>query len=992
MKILKLTTFNIASLEGENIIDFTIAPLNDCRIFSIVGPTGSGKSTILDAICLSLYGKAPRYNVTMTNSQKKEEGDGKSVLRSNDPRNIMTRGTKSSYCHLIFEANDRKMYQAEWSVELKVKNYTDAQNRLFRVNINTKGNYEIIGSSLPFKAENIIGLQYEQFVRTVLLAQGAFDGFLKADTDEKSMLLEKITGIEIYKRIAEKIRIHYEDAQQRNKEITSMIGARKEQLIEDEDELNALKTNINNANIALTEIKKESEIIETQLIWWSTFEKLTSDLNTSKIRKEHADIVLQSLSEQKDRLSLYDMAAKAIAFIKEKAIAIKDAERFTTNSETARKQEEELSKQIYKDNCLLDILIKKESDIISSKNEITPKIQVARSIQAELENIKTIVKELTATEKTNKRSLNTIDEDIKNSNELLTKLNKQSELSVINLEKRKESHLKELKDEEIKVKKFKEELKSLEDKIKDVDGTKLQRMRDLAFMINDIGDQAILLRKQLVEGDKCPICGSTYHDDKSQDTISLKDYLNEVTIDFLEKDKALSDYKATNDQIQRLQKIINNSTDAITSIKERQAKDIEKLLNGINQLNNDISALKAAIKGLEQQKEDKTILWADSERKLNETKRLYAEKNNALLKLFNGRNADDVEKEFNDATQKATKAVNEQKEIIAKLQSASASAHSAAESNIKEAERCHSHEEELNKEIDNWLKCYNSTNTDRMLTEEELQTLSTEQTDWNALRLKINNVLQEVAASRELFHKIEKDLEEHKKSKPNDDRSQLLNKKQTITEKLKDLTKNYVNLSALLKNHNDAEEALGELVKESIIANTDVKDWSMLYKAVGGNKDGKLLRQIAQCTTLSFLVNHANKQLRLFNKRYSLRQIENTLTLRIIDHDRGDEERVISSLSGGETFIMSLALALALSDLSSKNVAFKNLFIDEGFGTLDHDSLRMVIDALATLQSEQGKTVGVISHTVEMSSGIYTQICIMPQGNGCSKLSVGNQI
>ena len=82
--------------------------------------------------------------------------------------------------------------------------------------------------------------------------------------------------------------------------------------------------------------------------------------------------------------------------------------------------------------------------------------------------------------------------------------------------------------------------------------------------------------------------------------------------------------------------------------------------------------------------------------------------------------------------------------------------------------------------------------------------------------------------------------------------------------------------------------------------------------------------------------------------------------------------------------------ALALSDLSSRNVAFKNLFIDEGFGTLDQDSLRMVIEALATLQSEQGKTVGVISHTAEMSAGISTQICITPTGNGCSRLRVQN--
>ena len=94
------------------------------------------------------------------------------------------------------------------------------------------------------KAEEVIGLQYEQFVRTVLLAQGAFDGFLKAESNEKSVLLERLTGITIYQRIAERIRIHHEEAKQRKQDIDSRIGIRKEQLIEDEEEVNELTLSI----------------------------------------------------------------------------------------------------------------------------------------------------------------------------------------------------------------------------------------------------------------------------------------------------------------------------------------------------------------------------------------------------------------------------------------------------------------------------------------------------------------------------------------------------------------------------------------------------------------------------------------------------------------------------------------------------------------------------------------------------------------------------
>lgn len=104
MKILELQTNNIASLEGFNRISFTEASLGDCKIFSITGPTGSGKSTLLDAICLALYGKAPRYDRELTLDQRAEEGDGKSELRSNDPRNIMTREQKIASVRFTLKA------------------------------------------------------------------------------------------------------------------------------------------------------------------------------------------------------------------------------------------------------------------------------------------------------------------------------------------------------------------------------------------------------------------------------------------------------------------------------------------------------------------------------------------------------------------------------------------------------------------------------------------------------------------------------------------------------------------------------------------------------------------------------------------------------------------------------------------------------------------------------------------------------------------------
>ena len=174
----------------------------------------------------------------------------------------------------------------------------------------------------------------------------------------------------------------------------------------------------------------------------------------------------------------------------------------------------------------------------------------------------------------------------------------------------------------------------------------------------------------------------------------------------------------------------------------------------------------------------------------------------------------------------------------------------------------------------------------------------------------------------------------------------------------------------------------GTLAGQLQSAEVQKNNWEDIYSAIGAN--GDTLRKVAQCYTLRFLIAHANAEIRKFNSRYELQQVKNSLGIRVIDHDMADDIRDTTSLSGGETFIVSLGLALGLSSLSSRNISFGNLFIDEGFGSLDADTLGIVIDSLAMLQSSQGKKVGVISHTDTMSERITTQIRIIKNGNSGS--------
>lgn len=182
-------------------------------------------------------------------------------------------------------------------------------------------------------------------------------------------------------------------------------------------------------------------------------------------------------------------------------------------------------------------------------------------------------------------------------------------------------------------------------------------------------------------------------------------------------------------------------------------------------------------------------------------------------------------------------------------------------------------------------------------------------------------------------------------------------------------------------------KAAVELIAKELSEKQSVADrWAKLNKLIG-SADGTKFKVIAQSYTLNLLLLHANKHLSYLSKRYKLQQVPGTLALQVVDCDMCDEIRTVYSLSGGESFLISLALALGLSSLSSNNLKVESLFIDEGFGSLDAESLRTAMEALEQLQM-QGRKIGVISHVQEMSERISVQVQVHKKVNGKSVLSV----
>lgn len=189
-----------------------------------------------------------------------------------------------------------------------------------------------------------------------------------------------------------------------------------------------------------------------------------------------------------------------------------------------------------------------------------------------------------------------------------------------------------------------------------------------------------------------------------------------------------------------------------------------------------------------------------------------------------------------------------------------------------------------------------------------------------------------------------------------------------------------------LKDNENLKQKLQEKIKSIDAQRRECTRWEMLHGLIG-SADGKKYRNFAQGLTFEIMIRHANRQLRKMSDRYLLiRDTTRPLELNVIDNYQAGEIRSTKNLSGGESFIVSLSLALGLSRMVSKNIRVDSLFLDEGFGTLDEETLDTALETLANLRQE-GKLIGIISHVPALQERISTRIQIIPQSSGRSVLS-----
>ena len=297
MKFQKLTIHNIASIE-DAVIDFEAQPLSNSEVFLITGKTGAGKSTILDAICLALYADTPRLDNTKMQGETNDAGRD---VKINDPRQLMRRNTGEAFAMLTFVGNNGVHYEATWSIARARKKVTGKlQDKEWHLR-NIDADYTLVKKvEIEAEIKMAVGLDFSQFCRTTMLAQGEFTRFLNSKDDEKAEILEKITGVDIYSRIGAKIfevtsqkKQDWEQAQQRAEGIRVLAES---EIAERQEALNVLETETKHLNSL-----KEKET--AKLEWIKADNEFNKAVSDAKAALERAmDTIEKEEFKQQDAL------------------------------------------------------------------------------------------------------------------------------------------------------------------------------------------------------------------------------------------------------------------------------------------------------------------------------------------------------------------------------------------------------------------------------------------------------------------------------------------------------------------------------------------------------------------------------------------------------------------------------------------------------------------------------------------------------------------
>lgn len=1025
MKILAIRGKNLASLEGEFEVDFRSEPLHSAGLFAITGSTGAGKTTILDAMCIALYGRTPRLD-SVKNSTAIEVHGSKSVSED-DAKTILRRGTYEGYAETDFKAVDGNEYRVRWSVSRTGKN----PNGNFRAvsydltNLTSDEHQILQATKHKELIPQLTGLSFEQFTRAVLLAQGNFAAFLKADENEKAQILQTLTGTEIYSRISELIYKRNEDAkreleliEEKKRGITILtseelvaLNERKKELLEKQSVANKeLQTLIEKKNW-LVRSAQLNAMLEQAL---QGCVAATQALNEAQPRIEELACIdsVQNIRDSYMSLCNTELACKNC----ENEIKHLQAELVERNNELVKVNEHVIAvsaeqERVNKEWLAMQPLImqaaKLEEQIgIESKREKEVILEKQRSEKEYAENRTNVLNTKVVIESLEKEK-NGIAEWYAKYFEY-EKVIPYIPTIILNIVSAKnESELVAAKTVQLANAEKQYQLNTQRHE---------EARRRSEELERTLSSEIAVLREKLVEGEPCPVCGSRHHE-------LVHEVLNILGEKELEKEK--NDVKQ---QLEYLEKVIDGCKTEIAGLRsaielhrsaERKfmeksmelmhdVEDAEKLLaqeNASTQLKNiqdkweknrqreakineDVAINKKTLDILEKHNVDFKKEIEAKETLLNELKeRIEKGKSEIVEILGNEVSTKSIQKRYNTLISDANKAFT----LAMKNKAEVSDLCNRLNGQLAEKDKNLTDNRKTKTELAGAINDYLTTRNDGMRMEHLKEIFSLGQTAVQALRNEIDNLKKAVATANATKVERERSIAEHANAAIKPGETEDLTTLQASIEDINGQNKTVIeelgNINAALLQDEENNKLFAKY-KDEYEAKRDVAaNWNTLNVMFGSAKGEKLMR-LAQGYTLEILLDVANVHLKEITGRYELARIsDKSLGIKVIDLDMLSESRSVHSLSGGETFLVSLALSLALSSISSNRMSVESLFIDEGFGALDSRTLKTAMYALERLQN-QGRQIGVISHLGEMLEQIPVKIVVKKQSSGRSRIEI----
>ncbi|MEN2394397.1 SbcC/MukB-like Walker B domain-containing protein [Pseudomonas halotolerans] len=318
MKILAIRLKNLASLAGPFEIDFTAEPLASAGLFAITGPTGAGKSTLLDALCLALFGAVPRLNNTGRDA-KVPDADGE--IATGDPRTLLRRGTGDGYAEVDFRGIDGRRYRARWEAN-RAREKAGGKLQASRQSLRDLDNDQLLASQkgeYKTQLEAALGLNFEQFTRAVLLAQSEFSAFLKADDNDRSELLEKLTDTALYTRLGRRAFDKAKQAKEAHKQLQDQATGVTPLPPEARAELDQ---RFNEAQQQLKTQQAQLKQLEQQHSWLKELRQLQDHQGRAAEQLQQAQADWNALADERLKLTrLEQLAPQRHQFIRQTALA-----------------------------------------------------------------------------------------------------------------------------------------------------------------------------------------------------------------------------------------------------------------------------------------------------------------------------------------------------------------------------------------------------------------------------------------------------------------------------------------------------------------------------------------------------------------------------------------------------------------------------------------------------------------------------------------------